>query len=79
MAAADVGHRVEIGEIGDLAGVGRCETGSLWVAVDCDDAMTELADVLDRPTLVAPGADEQDHAQRVPSVLAHVAGEPSRR
>jgi hypothetical protein len=77
--AADLDDALEVGEVDDLGDIGRLESESLCVAVDGDDAVAELADVLDGAPLMPSGADEEDRCQRVPSVFAQVAGEPPRR
>jgi hypothetical protein len=77
--AADLGHAVEVDEIHDLGHVCDREPERVGVPVDRDDAVAELADVLDRAALVAARADEEQRLQRVPSAFAQIAGEPPRR
>ena len=60
VAARDLGHRVDVGEVDGLADVGDLKPERVGVAVDRDDADALLARLQDRAALVAPGADEED-------------------
>ena len=60
MVARDLEHAVDVLEVDDLCGVGERETERLGIAVDGDDPEPERPRPLDRPPLVATGADEED-------------------
>ena len=79
VAAADLDHARNVGEVDELADVRRQETERVRVAVDCDDLVPELLHALDRTALVTAAADEEDGRHRVPSALPQVASEPLRR
>ena len=66
VAAGDLGHRVDVGEVDRLGDVGDLQPEGVGVAVDRDDADALLACLQDRAALVAPGADEEDglHSER---------------
>ena len=67
--ARRLAHRVEVGEVDHLGGVGREQPGCLRVAVDRDDAQAELARLHDRAALVPAGADEEDGLHRAPMLV----------
>jgi hypothetical protein len=79
MLAADLGHARDIGEVDELADVGRTEAESVRVAVHCDDLIAELPRAQDGTALMSSTPDEEDGLQRVPSALPQVAGDPSCR
>ena len=58
-APRDLDHLVGVGEVDDLGDVGRRESRCVGVPVDCRDPQSPGARLLDRATLVAPGADEE--------------------
>ena len=58
-ASGDLDHLVDVREVDDLGDVGRRESRCLGVPVDCRDPQPPGARLLDRATLVAPGADEE--------------------
>ncbi len=66
--AADVRHRVDVGEVDDLGDVCDREPGRGAVCIDGDDARSQLLHPRDPAALVSARADEEDgfHA---PSLL----------
>ena len=60
MAAANLGNRIDIGEVDDFARIRDRKAWSVSVAIDGDDAYAELFHALECPPLMASGPHEED-------------------
>ena len=69
-----VGDRLDVGEVDDLALVGRGKARRFRVAVDGDDAQPELARALDRTPLVPPRTDHEDRSLHSAAMLSALNG-----